>query len=52
MIQADGDVHPDEVRTVRKFFIKTFGQTKSDKLFKELKSSLPPIPNDLTQFCL
>ena len=47
MIQADGDVHPDEVRTVRKFFIKTFGQTKSDKLFKELKSS-PPIPNDLT----
>lgn len=46
MIRADGDVHPDEVKTVRKFFIKTFGQTKSDKLFKELKNS-PPIPNDL-----
>lgn len=46
MIKADGHIDSDEVKFVRGFFIKKFGQKKADKLFKELKNS-PPIPSNL-----
>lgn len=46
MIKADGHVDKEEIKLVRGFFFKRFGQTKATRLFKELKKS-PPIPNNL-----
>lgn len=46
LIKADGVVEKSEVLFVREFFIKKFGQRKSEILFKELKKSTT-IPNDL-----
>ena len=39
LIQADGKVEPEEVKVVREFFIRTFGKRKSEKVFKEIKTS-------------
>ena len=46
LIKADGVVEKSEVLFVRKFFIEKFGKTKSDILFKQIKTS-NKIPNDL-----
>ncbi len=48
LIKADGKVEESEVLTVRKFFARTFGQARANRLFKELKNN-PPISNDLDQ---
>ena len=39
LIKADGKVNPEEIKVVREFFIQTFGKRKSDKVFKEIKTS-------------
>ena len=46
MIKADGHVDKEEVKLVRNFFFKKFGEQKATSLFRELKKS-PPIPNNL-----
>ena len=46
MIKADGRIDKEEVKTVRNFFYKSFGDEKATRLFKELKKN-PPIPNNL-----
>ena len=46
MIKADGNVDNEEIKAVRIFFFKSFGNEKATKLFKELKKS-PPIPDNL-----
>lgn len=39
LIKSDGSVDKSEVDTVRNFFKRTYGATKTNHLFKELKSS-------------
>ncbi len=46
LIKADGEVTENEIRFVRKFFQKTFGSRKSDKLFKQLKTNTK-LPSDI-----
>ena len=46
MIKADGHVDNEEIKVVRNFFFKSFGNEKATRLFKELKKS-PPIPSNL-----
>ena len=46
MIKADGHIDDEEIKVVRTFFFKSFGNEKATKLFKELKKA-PPIPNNL-----
>lgn len=46
MIKVDGNIDNEEVKVVRAFFFKNFGNEKATKLFKELKKS-PPIPSNL-----
>lgn len=48
MIKADGHIDEEEIKLVRNFFYKTFGNEKANRLFKELKNS-PPIPNNLDE---
>ena len=48
LIKADGKVNEAEVIAVRNFFSRTFGNSKANRLFKELKNS-PPISNNLDQ---
>lgn len=48
MIKADGNVDSEEIKVVKAFFYKSFGNEKANKLFKELKKS-PPIPNNLDE---
>ena len=48
LIKADGKVEESEVLAVRTFFNKTFGQARSNRLFKELKNN-PPISNNIDQ---
>ena len=48
MIKADGHIDDEEIKVVRAFFFKSFGNEKANKLFKELKKS-PPIPNNLDE---
>lgn len=48
MIKADGNVDNEEIKVVRTFFFKSFGNEKATKLFKELKKS-PPIPSNLDE---
>jgi|TARA_X000000950_G_C13874172_1_gene644150 DnaJ like chaperone protein len=48
LIKVDGKVNEAEVVAVRKFFARTFGQAKANRLFKELKNN-PPISNDIDQ---
>lgn len=46
MIKADGNIDNEEIKVVRTFFFKSFGNEKATRLFKELKKS-PPIPSNL-----
>ena len=39
LIKSDGNVNPEEIKVVREFFIQTFGKRKSEKVFKEIKTS-------------
>ena len=39
LIKSDNEVKPEEIRSVRNFFIKTFGKNKSNRAFKEIKTS-------------
>ena len=39
LIKSDDEVRSEEIRTVRNFFIKTFGKNKSKRAFKEIKTS-------------
>ena len=48
MIRADGHVDNEEIKVVRAYFFKSFGNEKATRLFKELKKS-PPIPNNLDE---
>ena len=48
LIKADGKVEEAEILAVRTFFNKTFGQTRANRLFKELKNN-PPISNNIDQ---
>lgn len=48
MIKADGHIDENEIKVVRAFFYKSFGNEKANKLFKELKKS-PPIPSNLDE---
>jgi DnaJ like chaperone protein len=46
LIKADGKVDKEEIKLVQSFFISTFGNSKSKKLFSDLKSRTD-IPSDL-----
>ena len=48
LIKADGKVEEAEILAVRTFFNKTFGQSRANRLFKELKNK-PPISNNIDQ---
>lgn len=48
LIKADGKIEESEILAVRTFFNKTFGQSRANKLFKELKNK-PPISNNIDQ---
>ena len=48
MIKADGHIDDEEIKVVRAFFFKSFGNEKANKLFKELKKS-PPIPSNIDE---
>jgi DnaJ like chaperone protein len=48
MIKADGRIDEEEIKVVRAFFYKSFGNEKANKLFKELKKS-PPIPSNIDE---
>lgn len=48
LIKADGIVEKSEVLFVREFFIRKFGQRKSETLFKELKKATE-IPKDIDE---
>ena len=48
MIRADGHVDNQEIKLVREFFFKRYGNQKATRLFRELKES-PPIPNNLDE---
>lgn len=48
MIKADGHIDVEEIKVVRAFFFKSFGNEKANKLFKELKKS-PPIPSNIDE---
>ena len=39
LIKSDGNVNAEEIKVVREFFIQTFGKRKSEKVFKEIKTS-------------
>ena len=39
LIKTDGKVHPEEIKAVRVFFIRTFGRRRANKVFKEIKTS-------------
>ena len=39
LIKTDGVVDDAEVRTVRQFFIRTFGKRRAETIFKEIKTS-------------
>lgn len=48
LIKVDGNVNENEIKEVRKFFNKTFGSVKSNRLFKELKKN-PAISNNIDE---
>ena len=37
LVKADGKIENQEIIAVRNFFIKTFGRSKADRLFKAIK---------------
>ena len=47
LIKSDGKVDKSEIRLVQSFFKSTFGQSKANKLFKDLKDRTD-LPSDIT----
>lgn len=46
LIKSDGNVHKEEVKLVQQYFKKTFGPSKANRLFKDLKNR-SDIPSDV-----
>ena len=46
LIKSDGNVHKEEVKLVQQYFKKTFGSSKANRLFKDLKTR-SDIPSDV-----
>lgn len=46
LIKSDGNVHKEEVKLVQQYFKKTFGPSKANRLFKDLKTR-SDIPSDV-----
>jgi len=51
LVKADGKIENQEILAVRNFFIKTFGRSKSDRLFKAIKNN-PPISSNIDEIVL
>jgi len=51
LVKADGKIENQEIVAVRNFFIKTFGRSKADRLFKAIKNN-PPISSNIDEIVL